>query len=152
MAVLIRRATATDQAAITELVRAARINRRGLDWRRFMVAEDAGQVVGAGQVRLYPDGSRELASGAVRPAYRGRGVGRRLAEALLADESGPVYLLVDRRHAGHYARLGFRPVEPGALPPALARTYRRGRLVTALLSILRWRPIRIVALRRDAVP
>jgi N-acetylglutamate synthase-like GNAT family acetyltransferase len=152
MPVVIRRALAGDQAAIADLVRAARLNRRELDWRRFVVAEDAGQVIGAGQVRLYPDGSRELASGVVRPAYRGRGVGRRLIEALLAAETGPVYVLAERQHAGHFARLGFRPVEPAALPPGLARTYRRGRLATALASLLGWRRIRIVPLRRDAAP
>jgi amino-acid N-acetyltransferase len=149
MGIVIRPATAGDQASIIELIRQARINQRDLDWRRFMVAEEEGRVVGVGQVRVYPGGARELASGVVLPEYRGQGVGGRLVEALLAREAGPLYLLLDEPHAESYAGLGFRRLAPAELPASLRAAYRRGRLITALVSITLWRRIRIVPLRRD---
>jgi amino-acid N-acetyltransferase len=57
----VRRATADDQAAITRLVHQARLNPRGLDWRRFVIAEAADAPIGVAQVRRHRDGSRELA-------------------------------------------------------------------------------------------
>ena len=44
---------------------------------------------------------------------------------------------------------GFRRVDPAELPASLRAAYRRGRLITALVSIFLWRRIRIVPLRRD---
>jgi hypothetical protein len=57
---LIRKAVATDQAAIVRLVRAARINPIGLAWPRFLVGEEAGQVIGTVQVRIHRDGNHIL--------------------------------------------------------------------------------------------
>ncbi len=54
----IRPATATEQATITAIVRAARNNPRDLDWRRFLVAEQGAQIIGVVQVRPHRDGSR----------------------------------------------------------------------------------------------
>ncbi len=57
----------------------------GLDWRRFLVAvTPQGEMVGCGQIK--PQGDlRMLASIAVLPAWRGRGVARRIIERLLAE-------------------------------------------------------------------
>ena len=51
MTINIRPATAKDGETIKALVRMARINPRNLDWRRFIVAEENGRVVGIGQVK-----------------------------------------------------------------------------------------------------
>ena len=86
----VRPATAADQAAITRLVGQARLNPRGLDWRRFVIAEAGGAPIGVAQVRRHPDGNRELASLVVLPKHRDRGVAGRIIDALLRDEPGPV--------------------------------------------------------------
>ena len=88
----IRRARAADRWAIRRLVYAARLNPRDLDWRRFLVAELDGRIVGTIQARHHADGTRELASLAVHPALRGLGVGTALIAALRAQERGPLYL------------------------------------------------------------
>jgi N-acetylglutamate synthase-like GNAT family acetyltransferase len=146
----IRRATAADQEEIAALVRAARLNTRGLDWPGFVVAADAGSgdLVGVAQIRVGPDAARELASLVVVPAARGQGVATRLVDALLADPAGVVYAVVDRPYVGHFARWGFAPVAPRELPASVARTYRIGRVVTAMLSPLARRWIRLVPIAR----
>jgi amino-acid N-acetyltransferase len=144
----VRRATAGDQAAITRLVRQARLNPRGLDWRRFVIAEADGAPIGVAQVRRHPDGSRELASLVVRPEYRDRGVAGRMIDALLPDEPGPVFTLVDRRYAQHFTRWHFQPVDPADLPRSMARQLQIGRLATAIGSLLIRHRIRLLALRR----
>jgi N-acetylglutamate synthase-like GNAT family acetyltransferase len=68
----LRRARQPDAPAIRRLIRQVGINPLGLDWRRFLIAVDAGgQLVGCGQVKPHADGSLELASIAVQPAWRG---------------------------------------------------------------------------------
>jgi N-acetylglutamate synthase-like GNAT family acetyltransferase len=117
----IRRATQADQAAITALVRGAGINPFGLRWQRFLVADDGGRVIGTVQIKPHGDGSRELASLAVVPELRGRGVGSDLMQAMLANESGTLYLTCRDHLEGYYARFGFRRLERAEMP----RYFRR---------------------------
>ena len=144
----VRRATAEDQAAITRLVRQARLNPRGLDWRRFVIAEAGGTPIGVAQVRRHPDGSRELASLVVLSDHRDRGVAGRMIDTLLPDEPGPVFTLGDRRYAQHFTQWDFHPVDPANLPRSMARQLRIGRLATAIGSLLIHDQIRLLALRR----
>ena len=130
----IRRAVQADQASIIALVRAAGINPLDLRWQRFLVAEDSGRVIGAIQIKLHRDGSRELASLAVVAAYKGQGIGSALVRALLATESGTVYLTCADRLEGYYTRFGFRRLEPVEMPPYFRRL---SRLTSALSAILR---------------
>src|SRR5215207_7409 len=120
----IRRATVGDQAAINRLVRQARLNPRGLDWRRFVIAEAGGAPLGVAQVRRHPDDTRELASLVVLPGHRDRGVAGRMIDTLLADEPGPVFTLVDRRYAQHFTRWDFQPVDPVDLSRSMVRQLR----------------------------
>ena len=59
---IIRPATEHDDAAIKAVIRAARINPNDLEWQRFLVVEDAGRIVGTGQIKPHADGTRELSS------------------------------------------------------------------------------------------
>jgi N-acetylglutamate synthase-like GNAT family acetyltransferase len=150
MDVTLRRATVGDQAAITALVRRARLNPRGLSWPGFVVARAGADIVGVAQIRPHPDGARELASLVVRPDMRGQGIGTRLVDALLAEVDGPVYTLVDEPYVNHFRRWRFRPVAPAALPSSLRRQYRIGRIVTSVTLVLRMPRVRIVPLLRDS--
>ena len=146
--VIVRAARPGDQAEITAMIRRARLNPRNLDWSRFVVAERDGTVVGCGQVRVYADGARELASLAVERSSRGQGIASDIIDTLLADDRDDTYTLIDRRFARHFRRWGFHTVDPGELPRTVLRTYRIGRTVTALASVLTRRRIRIVPLKR----
>jgi amino-acid N-acetyltransferase len=110
----IRRATAADQPVIGRTVRQARLNPRNLHWPAFVIAEADDKPVGVAQVRRHADGSRELASLVVVDEHRG--VAARMIDALLCDETHPVFTLLDRRYAEHFTRWGFSPCRPRSFP------------------------------------
>jgi N-acetylglutamate synthase-like GNAT family acetyltransferase len=149
MTTVIRPATAADQSTIKSIVRAARIAPYGLDWPRFLVAEDGGRLVGVGQVKPHGDGSRELASLAVIPEYQGQGLGSSLIQSLLAREPGPVYLFCRDELESYYARFDFEVVGRRELPPIMARLHRLANLFAPLGSLFLGQSFRIIAMRRE---
>jgi amino-acid N-acetyltransferase len=149
VAVTIRPATAADAWTIRRIVWQARINPTGLNWRRFLVAEEAGRVVGVAQVKPHAGGSRELASLAVVPERQGAGTGSALIRALLGREGRPLYLSCRRELVSYYARFGFREVGWPELPPGLARRHRLANMALRPLGWLRGEPAAIAAMRLD---
>jgi N-acetylglutamate synthase-like GNAT family acetyltransferase len=120
--VTIRPAEARHAEPIHALIERVDINIRGLDWRHFLVAEDeAASLVGCGQVKAHPGGVRELASIAVVPEYRRRGVARALIEALLAQHSDPLYLMSESGLEAFYAQFGFRRIGEAEMPTYFRR-------------------------------
>ena len=106
--ITIRRAKADDQETIRRMVFDAELDPTALHWSQFMVAEtQSGEIVGAGQIR--PRG-RELGSIVVLPAYRSQGIAGRIITALLADETGVVYLECEKHMRSYYARFGFEEI------------------------------------------
>lgn len=146
----IRPATAQDQSAINRLVRAARLNPVNVRWVNFAVAEEAGTIAGVGQVRPHSDGSRELASLAVAPEYRRRGIGSQLVRALMAGHPAPLYLFCEDNLEPYYARFGFyRLSDTRQLPAPLARLYRAGRLIKRLENLLSKPAAHLIGMRWD---
>ena len=129
----LRPATEADFSEIKGLIREVRINPTGLDWRRFTVAverpvlssvEGPGQMVACAQLKPVPGGLTELASLAVRPAFRHRGIARALIEHLLARAPRPVYLTCRSSLAKLYEKYGFRVLEGNEMPPYYRRLQR----------------------------
>jgi amino-acid N-acetyltransferase len=135
-AMQIRRASAADQATIDSMVRTAKLNPFNVHWQNFQVAEEAGRIIGVGQLRPHKGGSLELASLAVVPEQQHRGAGSRLTRALLADRRPPIYLFCEQELAEFYDRFGFHLVAAKALPGPLARLFFAGRLVKRLDKLL----------------
>lgn len=130
-----RRATAQDADAIKALVRSARINPMDLDWRRFLLATSAdGELAACGQIKPHPDGTRELASIAVRPAWRGRGAARAIIERLLSDAPRPVHLTCRSGLEPFYQKFGFHSLSSDELTPYFRRIQK---LATAMMSVFR---------------
>lgn len=152
--IIIRAAEAADQRRITRLVRAARLNPLRLDWPNFVVAEevtpDRRTLVGAGQLRPHADGSRELASLAVAPAYQQHGLGAALIHALFSRATFPLYLYCRGDLAPYYTRFGFRIASGDELPPSLARQYRFSQAFIAVANKFLRRPLALVAMVRHA--
>ena len=129
-----RRATAKDGGAIRALILSVGINPRGLDWRRFIVAVDERhRVVGCGQVKPHADGSRELASIAVRQKVRKRGVASELVRRLMDENGPPLWLMCRSALIGFYQRFGFVAVDDPALMP---RYFQRVHKLAALAGRL----------------
>jgi amino-acid N-acetyltransferase len=149
MAITIRSAAPEDQAIIVSLIRLAKLNPRNLHWQNFLIAEENGQITGIRQVKVHPQGTREVASVFVLPEYRRQGISARLMEELLARETGPLYTMVNEKRAPYYEKFGFRRVEVNELPGDFAREYRIGRIVTALMPLFGRERVRIVPLKRD---
>jgi predicted N-acetyltransferase YhbS len=113
----IRPALESESTQIKELIHLVGINPTGLDWRRFVVAVDGqGQVIGCGQVKPHGRDVLELASIAVLPEHRGRGIARKVIEALLEKTPRPLYLMCMAHNGPMYERFGFRAMAPGELP------------------------------------
>ena len=149
MTLTIRPARQEDQDTIVSFIRQAKLNPRNLKWKNFLVAEENGQVVGVRQVKVYEQGTREIASGFVLPEYRRRGISAQLMKALLAGEVGPLYTMVNQKRAPYYEQFGFRRVDVNQLPSDFRIEYRIGRIVTTLLSLFSKERIRIIPLRRE---
>lgn len=121
MTVSLRPATARDQPLIRALVLSEQINPFDLNWRRFTVAEDAdGHVVGCGQLRRHGD-VHEMASIVVRPECQGHGVGRLLVNALIAEATGPLWLMCESHLCPLYKKFGFSEVKAASSMPAYFR-------------------------------
>lgn len=149
MSITIRPARQEDQQTIVSLVHQAKLNPRNLHWERFLVAEENGSVVGIRQVKIHPQGTREVASGFVLPEYRSQGISARLMNELLAREKGPLYSLVDQKWLPYYEQFGFRRVSVHELPSDFRKEYRIGKIVTSLISLFRKDKIRIIPLKRE---
>jgi amino-acid N-acetyltransferase len=144
----VRRATPLDQPIIRAMVHAERLNPADLNWANFMVAVAEHGIVGAAQMRRHPDGSRELGSLVVARELRGHGIAKRMIDALLAAEPGPVWMIAADGFARACARWGFRPIDPRSAPVKVRRNWRMGSLVRMLALIMR-RPMgRLVILER----
>jgi N-acetylglutamate synthase-like GNAT family acetyltransferase len=135
----LRPATQADFPAIRALIRAVQINPIGLDWRRFIVAVTPQEaIIGCGQIKPHRDGSRELASIAVVPEWRGRGVARAMIERLVEVSGGaafaeaeavePLYLTCRASLGSFYERFGFRIIQPDEMPPYFRRISRLARM------------------------
>ena len=129
-------------------MRAARINPTGLHWRRFVVAEEHGRIVGVGQVKPHYDGSRELASLAVVPDRQGQGIGSAIVRTLLAHAPGPLHLMCTDRLEPYYARFGFRRLEVAEMPPYFRRIYRLAHVLAFIAAVAGART-RLSVMRRD---
>jgi N-acetylglutamate synthase-like GNAT family acetyltransferase/SAM-dependent methyltransferase len=85
------------------------------------VARAGAVIAGTAALEVYGDAAL-LRSVAVRPAYRGEGIGERLVRAALAwaqqDGVSNVYLLTSTAGA-YFPRLGFRAVERSGVPAAV---------------------------------
>ncbi len=137
MSVVIRPATQSEQSIIRKIVRAARINPISLNWKRFVVADDDGQIVGVGQIKPHGDGSRELASIAVIPQRQQRGIGSKIIRALLEKENGTLYLTCRNELETYYTRFGFRRIGPDEMPTYFRRAYRFANLFGASIVVMR---------------
>jgi N-acetylglutamate synthase-like GNAT family acetyltransferase len=142
---VLREAIAFDEPSIFRLIREANINPTGVRWQRFVVVEDdSGKVVGCGQVKPHRDGTNELASLVVDPAWREKGLARRILEYLIEHNEGPLYLMCASHLGVLYEKFGFYVLEDGDLP----KYFRRIKLLFNIPE--KFLGMSLLIMRRDA--
>ncbi|MFZ5672831.1 MAG: GNAT family N-acetyltransferase [Pseudomonadota bacterium] len=149
----IRRAVAEDEPAIQAMVRRERLNPHHLHFCNFAVAVIGDELIGASQIRHHRDGSRELGSVVVAPAWRGCGISARIIGFLLEDEVNTVHAITRRRHAHHYERWGFTAIPPRQAPGPIRLNFRIGDTIGTVMALLQRRRVnRLLILRRPGQP
>jgi N-acetylglutamate synthase-like GNAT family acetyltransferase len=131
--ITIRPARETEAARIRDLIHSAGINPTGLDWKRFVVAADErDEMIGCGQLKPHGHDIVELASIAVYPEHRGKGIARAIIEHLIEEGPRPLYLMCESKLGALYEKFGFRAVTYEEMPRYFQRLSKLAGLVTAL--------------------
>jgi len=142
----LRPATQSDSATIRLIIRQMGINPMGLDWQHFILADDrSGNIVGCGQVKPHADGTQELASIAVLPAWRGRGIARRVIDQLLEQYPGTLYLTCRSELGTMYEKFGFHVISESEMTPYFKRI---SRFVSLFMRLFR-QSDRLLVMRRN---
>jgi N-acetylglutamate synthase-like GNAT family acetyltransferase len=129
----VRAAKREDFPAIRLLIHNVQINPIGLDWKRFLiVVSPTGNLLGCGQIKSHTDGSRELASVAVKEQARGQGLARVIiSELLTLEQQRPIFLMCRARLQLLYDKFGFHPIKPEDMPPFFRRISRLERIINS---------------------
>jgi N-acetylglutamate synthase-like GNAT family acetyltransferase len=118
----IRNARKRDIDNIKELIIRSKLNPTSLDWRNFLIAESfEGDFVGCGQIKSHADGSKELASLAVREPYRGQGIGKSLIEVLISQNPETLHLMCQSSMGSLYEIYDFEIIETNEMPTYFRR-------------------------------
>ncbi len=129
----IRSARAGDVATIKALIRAEHLDPLNVHWQNFLVADEAGRIIGIGQIKPYPSG-RELGSLVVVSDRRQSGVGGALIQALIERECGPLLLFCLAFREPYYAKFGFQRCALRDLPGEFKWKYTLGTVFTRLMG------------------
>jgi N-acetylglutamate synthase-like GNAT family acetyltransferase len=143
----IRPAIEEDQAAIRSLIRRVGINPLGIKWPRFLIAvNEADALVGCGQVKTHGDGSAELASIAVKEAWRGQGIGSAIIRDLQATHRSRLWLTCRAELKRFYEACGFVEIRDVDRMPAY---FRRVKRFAKLYQTLTRQKIRLAVMAYD---
>ena len=129
----IRSARAGDEATIKSLIRAEHLDPLNVHWQNFLVAEEAGRIIGIGQIKPYRSG-RELGSLVVVADRRQSGVGGAIIRALIERERGPLLLFCLAFREPYYAKFGFWRCGLRDLPGEFKLKYALGTVFTRLVG------------------
>jgi N-acetylglutamate synthase-like GNAT family acetyltransferase len=141
----IRSAHAADEATIKAMIRAEHLDPLNVHWQNFLVAEEAGRIIGIGQIKPYRSG-RELGSLVVAADRRQSGVGGAIITALIVREKGPLLLFCLAFREPYYAKFGFRRCGWRDLHGEFKLKYALGTVFTRLVGrrlIVMQRPNRL---------
>lgn len=141
----LRNAAPSDLEAVTSLLREAGLPAEGVEDQfpaQYQVATAEGSVVGVAGLELHGRAGL-FRSLAVRPTFRGTGVGTALIRERTeyARDLGlsQVFLLTTTA-AGYFEKLGFRRTERGIVPEELAKSKEFSCVCPSSATCLVWQP------------
>ncbi len=130
---ILRPAHEVDFSSIKGLIHLTGINPMGLDWKRFVVAvNDQDEMLGCGQLKPHGVGVLELASIAVFPEHRGKGIARAIIAHLLMNSPRPLYLMCESSNGPLYEKFDFRGIPYEEMPRYFQRMSKLAGLATSL--------------------
>jgi N-acetylglutamate synthase-like GNAT family acetyltransferase len=143
----LRAATSDDHPRIRRVIRQARLNPLGVSWRTFIIAEDSNETfLGCAQIKLHKDGTQELASIYVHPAYRNQGIATEMIRELQGRSQMELWLTCRSSLGAFYAQFGFIEVtKPREMPPYFNVVWRLFRIIGCLvgvrgrLAVMKWK-------------
>jgi N-acetylglutamate synthase-like GNAT family acetyltransferase len=150
MSLNIRPARQSEQSEIKRLIKQFNLNPMKLNWQNFLVGEEAGKIVAIGQVKTHGKDVRELASIAVIPEKHGQGLGSEIIQALLAKETGTVYLTCASHLEKYYTRFGFRAIGLKEMPAYFRRLSRFFNAIIWMFSLFRRQKVRLLVMQKDS--
>jgi N-acetylglutamate synthase-like GNAT family acetyltransferase len=112
----IRKARREDAPTVRALAVSLGLDYPGMESDPAWIAEAEGRLAGSVSLRTHPD-SFELVALGIDPAFRGRGLGKRLVRALCDDTDGEIHLATVI--PGFFARCGFVRIARG--PSGMAK-------------------------------
>lgn len=122
----ILKAEANDILEVRELLQSARGDTSNISFEQFVVAKDNDKLIGCVRIKKLEDEVLELASLAVEEEYRGQGIGKKLVEEVLKQQTKrPVYLMCFKDRKGFYDKVGFEEIEATTLSGVLKNEYVR---------------------------
>ena len=127
--VIIRKAIQADNKSIHNLIHLVHINPMDLKWERFLVAENQeGLFLGCGQIKVHRGGVLEMASIAVTPGARQRGIASQIIRRLIESTPEDLYLTCRARLETFYQPFGFEKItDPDLLPHYYSRILKLSR-------------------------
>jgi N-acetylglutamate synthase-like GNAT family acetyltransferase len=87
----VRKCRPEDVPRAVEVARSLDLDYPGLEADRLWTADEAGEIIGLVALKEHAD-CLELCALGVEPGFRGKGVGKALVEALMAEAPGDVHL------------------------------------------------------------
>ena len=142
-AAMLRPATRDDEAAVAELLSNAGLPLEGVHeaLTSFMVAEDAGEIVGVAGIEAcgVTDEHALLRSVAVAPSWRTRGLGRALVTRVIADAEArgakAMYLLTTTAEA-YFPNFGFVVTSRDSVPDDVKAKEEYGAVCPASATVM----------------
>jgi 1-acyl-sn-glycerol-3-phosphate acyltransferase len=118
-----RRAEEGDLPFILEILNSASGDVKDINHGQFLIAEDKNEIVGCIRIKDV-NGYFMLASLAVLPDYKRRGIGSTLIRKIIEENNKrPVFLFCNLKNEGFYKKLGFKIVKAENIPEALKKDY-----------------------------
>ena len=143
----LRSATSQDHTCIRRVICQARLNPLGISWQSFIIAENSSEAfLGCAQIKAHWDGTKELASIYVQPAYRNQGIAAGMIRELQGRTQVELWLTCRSSLMAFYKRFGFIEVTlPGEMPIYFNVVWWLFRFFSRLvgsgegLAVMRWK-------------